>query len=228
MKEISSITKLEKYIEQHELQEIFDPQIIDHSRLFEYAKGDMICSNGMDINYLLFLVAGEAKVFTTLDNGKIYLLRIEHALSVYGDLEVLFDKEYSANVEALGDCHCIGIPIEYVRETYLNHPEFLKYIIYSLSNRLDKISHMSTSNLLLPLRNKFASYLLAHKDKTDNMINIKSSFIDVAEQLGTTYRHLSRTMNEMVKEGLIDKHGKLMEIVQLDKLKKLAGNTYRY
>ncbi len=37
------------------------------------------------MEYLFFLVEGETKVFTLLENGKTYLLRVEEPLTVYGD-----------------------------------------------------------------------------------------------------------------------------------------------
>ncbi|MDF1618492.1 cyclic nucleotide-binding domain-containing protein [Petrocella sp. FN5] len=228
MKEIVSAQKLEDYFITYGLNNIFKENMYDYCRIFEYGKGEMICENGNKISYLFLLVEGEAKVFTTLGNGKIYLLRIENPLSVYGDLETLMEHEYTANVEALNKCICIGIPMVHIRRAYLDHAPFLKFLCLSLANRLDKVSQMSTSNILLPLKNKLASYLLAHKELDTNNINVKSSFVDIAEQLGTTYRHLNRTINEMCLEGLINKRGKIMEIARIEDLKSLAGHTYRY
>lgn len=228
MKEIVSTQRLDAYFKAYGLKDIFKENMYDYCRIFEYAKGEMICENGDTISYLFLLVEGEAKVFTTLGNGKIYLLRIENPLSVYGDLETLMQNEYTANVEALNKCICIGIPMTHIRSTYLDYAPFLKFLCMSLANRLDKISQMSTSNVLLPLKNKLASYLLAHKELDTNNINVKSSFVDIAEQLGTTYRHLNRIINEMCLEGVIDKRGKIMEITKIEDLKTLAGHTYRY
>jgi len=228
MKEIVSLQRLEAYFKAYALNDIFKGNIYNHCRIFEYAKGEMICENGNKINHLFLLVEGEAKVFTTLGNGKIYLLRIENPLSVYGDLETLMQHEYTANVEALNKCICIGIPMAHIKSVYLDHAPFLKFLCLSLANRLDKVSQMSTSNILLPLKNKLASYLLAHKELDTNNIYVKSSFVDIAEQLGTTYRHLNRTINEMCLEGLMNKRGKIMEITRIDDLKALAGHTYRY
>ncbi|PKM56635.1 MAG: hypothetical protein CVU98_10205 [Firmicutes bacterium HGW-Firmicutes-3] len=228
MKEIVSTQRLDSYFKDYGLKHIFKENTYDYCRIFEYAKGEMICENGNTISYLFLLVEGEAKVFTTLSNGKIYLLRIENPLSVYGDLETLIQHEYTANVEALNKCICIGIPMAHIRSAYLDHAPFLKFLCMSLANRLDKISQMSTSNILLPLKNKLASYLLAHKESDTNNINVKSSFVDIAEQLGTTYRHLNRTINEMCLEGVIDKRGKIMEITKIEDLITLAGHTYRY
>jgi len=228
MKDITRIKDVKMYLDTSVIGSIFKPEVKDLCRLFSYEAGDLICEKHGDIQYLLFLVKGEVKVFTMLESGKVYLLRIEHAISVYGDLEVLFDEAYSANVEALNQCQCLGIPIGYIRRECLDSPEFLKYIISSLSTRLERITDMSTSNLLQSLKPKLASYLLAFRIDSNKVVAMTVTYTEVAEHLGTTYRHLSRVLKEMEEEGLIMKKGRIIELLELDILEALAGDTYRY
>lgn len=228
MKDITAEKTINGYFARTELGRIFDLDVAQHCRLFQYERGELICENGADVEYLLFMVKGEAKVYTLLENGKSYLLRFEKPMIVYGDIEVLFDQVYSANVEAMNSCCCLGIPIGYIRRYCLDNPVFLKYVIGTLSARLDAISHMSTSNLLLPLKNKFASYLMAHKEPNNHNVVIQRSYVNLADQLGATYRHLSRVMSDMTDEGLIERNGKKFVLIDLETLSELAGNTYRY
>ncbi len=216
------------YFQTTALGTIFEDDVMAHCRLFDYEAGEMVCEKDLPLTKLIFIVEGAAKVFTMLDNGKIYLLRIEEPLNIYGDLEVFTGDSYTANVEALAGCRCLGMPINLVRRQYANKPEFLRMIITSLANRLDKISHMSTTNLLLPLKNKVAGYLVAHMDEKTGNITIKTSYIEVAEQLGSTYRHLSRVMKELVDDGYIRKKGKKIVVEDMDALAKLGGNSFRY
>ena len=226
MKDITRRKLIQHYLESTELKEIFKMDVIQHCRVFDYSQGEMVCESGMDFKYLLFMVEGGAKVFTMLDNGKIYLLRIEHPMMVYGEMEVMMADTYNANVEALNGCRCLAIPVTYIRKNCLESPEFLTYVIRSLSLRLDKISNMSTTNLLLPLKNKFASYLRAHTYRGEAYID--SSFLNVADHLGTTYRHLSRTMAELEEEGVYERRGKHFVILDEALLEETAGNAYRY
>lgn len=227
MRELIDLSALQYYIDKFSMDQIFDHRITGECRLFEYDKGDMVIEAYTQMHYLLFIVEGEAKIFNTLDNGKNYLLRIEGPLQVYGDVEILEDQNYTANVEALSLCRFIGIPVRVIRRDYLEHPMFLRFIIDSLAARLIKISYRSMDNVLLPLKNKLASYLLLHKEKQSDLIELKSNLTDIAENLGTTYRHLSRTLSEFVNEGYINRQGKKIEVKNIGKLEELAGNTYR-
>lgn len=228
MKEILNEKQLEYHIKRCDIEGIFDAKIKEHCRLFVFNKGELICENGISMSHLFFLVEGESKVFITLDNGKAYLLRIEKAICIYGDVELLAYNQYEANVEALNTCVCLGIALDIVTANYMNHAPFLRYICKNLGEKLGTMSHISTTNILLPLKNKLASYLLAYKEAGSNSIRLRTSFVDISEQLGTTYRHLNRTMHELCTLGMIKKDGKLIEIIALEQLEKLAGDTYRY
>lgn len=228
MKDITRAKTIDHYFDATIIGEIFDLEAKKLCRIFSYENGELICEKDNDLTYLLFLLQGEVKIFTMLENGKVYLLRMEKAVSVYGDLEVLYDRTYATNVEALGSCHCLGLPIAYIRRQCLDSPVFLKYIISSLSERLNRITNMSTSNLLKPLKDKLASYLLAHMNRNETVIHIRVTYVEVAEHLGTTYRHLSRVLSEMEDEGLIRKQGRAIELMDVKTLQSLASDTYPY
>lgn len=228
MKEINNPKLLTKYSADFNIVEIFDKDIVKHLVLFEYEKNDYLCREGELVKYVLFLVSGEVKVYSSLENGKNYLIRIETPLNIYGDIELLNSDTYCANVEALNTCHVMGISFSYIKKQYLDNPKFLKYLCRSLGNRLNKISQMSTQNLYLPLMNKLASYLMIHRNQHNNQVMIKRSFTDISDQLGVTYRHLSRTFKALESEGVILRSGKSITILNLSKLEELAGSVFRY
>jgi CRP-like cAMP-binding protein len=174
------------------------------------------------------LYSNDKTVELTLENGKIYLLRTEKPFNIYGDIELLNSDTYCANVEALKSCHVIGISFTYIRKQYLNNSDFLKYLCRSLGFRLNTISHMSTDNLYLPLVNKLAGYLIIHGNEQSNQVILKRSFTDISDQLGSTYRHLSRTFKNLEADGIISRSGKSITILNRAKLEELAGSVYRY
>lgn len=228
MKEIKNYKLLETYIKQNNIEEIFDDDIKNHMVLFEYEKNEFLCREADLADYVLFLVKGEVKIYSTLENGKSYLLRTEKPFNIYGDLELLNRDTYSANVEALKSCHAIGISFAHVRKHYLENPKFLNYLCRSLGHRLDSISKMSTENLYLPLTNKLAGYLMIHINEEKTQVVLRNSFTDISDQLGATYRHLSRTFKSLESKGVINRKGKYIDVLDLEILKELAGSVYRY
>lgn len=226
MKEWLDQNKLRGYIEKAELKHIFNVNIEANCRLFYFEKGDLICQKDREIRYVYFLVEGKTKIFVDQPNGKSYLLRTEEAISLYGDIEAFERDSYTANVEALSDCFCIAIPIRYIRNNFRQHPPYLKYMCHTLSYRLRTISQMSAANLLHPLKNKVAGYLMLYKDNDSNEISLPNSYSDISDNLGTTYRHLSRTLRQMEEEGIIHKDNKVIRILDLEKLLQLGKDIY--
>lgn len=228
MKEIKDQKLLEQYIKKSNVVDTFDVKVLDHLILFEYDKNEYICRDGELVDYVLLLVKGEVKIYTTLENGKSYLLRIEQPYNIYGDIELLNSDTYCANVEALKSCHVLAVSFQYVRKHYLNNPNFLNYLCKSLGHRLNTISQMSTENLYLPLVNKLAGFLTIHMNEETNEVILKRSFTDISDQLGATYRHLSRTFKTLESKGIIKRKGKTISILKPNELKELAGSVYRY
>lgn len=217
-----------RYLQKFDFDRIFDERIYDCSRLYEYDKGDSLVEVGMSLTHMLFLVKGEAKVYASLENGKVYLLRNEAPLNVFGDVEILRGQDCTAYVSALNQCHVIGIPVVNIRRDYYDHPPFLQYIIGSLANKLVEIGYKSSEDSLMPLKNKLASFLLAHMDEETQIVKFRPSLSDVAEQLGSTYRHLARIFKELSEEGMIEKQGKKIRVLNKSELRKLAGEPYKY
>jgi CRP-like cAMP-binding protein len=58
-------------------------------------------------------------------------------------------------------------------------------------------------------------------------IILKDSFKEIAEYLGTTYRHLHRALKELEDEGLIRRNRRIISVLNEKKLKDLAGDIYK-
>lgn len=223
MKEIFDLIKKDAFINEYELNTIFTDNVLKASHLFYYNKKETIIEIGMPLKYLWFLVEGETKIYTTIENGKSYVLRKEEPLRVYGEVEFLNDLSCVAYVEALTDCYILAFPIGVLRGECLNHPPFLRYMVKSLSDRLIRLSYVSTDNILLPLKHKLAAYLLLNMDKQTQWVQLNMPYMDVAEQLGCSYRHLSRTLKGFADEGLLVKEKGKLRIQDYDQLKIIAG-----
>lgn len=139
--------------------------------LLLFKKNEHICKENEEIHYLYFFVEGKAKAYNTLSNGKSLLLCFYDGLQVLGDVELIHSQKTSSNVQVMEDSYCIGIPLEKVRVQLLHDATFLRCICDSLAEKLNRLSKNSSINLLYPLENRLASYILAtgesviHKEK---------------------------------------------------------------
>ncbi len=227
MKRFETSKLLDKYAKAYHYDEIFREGWRQEARLFSFEKGEFLCRRDQDFDYMYLLVKGKVKVFTSQDNGKVYLINVESAPNSYGDLELFKKETYSANAQAVTDLIVIGVVRKYVEKTCYDYPPFLRFIADSLGRRLNNITHISSQNLCQPLKVKLAGYLVLHMEDSSRF-KLFTSMTDVADHLGATYRHISRTFKELEEDGLILKDGKWIEILDEPAMKDLAGDMYRF
>lgn len=60
----------------------------------------------------------------------------------------------------------------------------------------------------------------------ESYIILNSSYLEIAEFLGTTYRHLNRTFKELESQGIIKCENKKINILDMKKLNELSKNIY--
>lgn len=217
------------YIKKYNLNFLYDNNLIEHTTLYTFAKGDYICEKSIKMENMYFLVEGKLKVFTVLENGKMLLLRFNNALSVLGDIEFLNNYDVMSNVEAVSNCTLLGISFENLRKHAYRDPLFLKFLIENLSYKLYTFSNSTSINLLYPLENRLASYILStscdeHSTKFRNEIET-SNLKEIAMLLGTSYRHLNRVLNKLVNQGVIERKNKIIKIIDFEKLKALSKDN---
>jgi CRP-like cAMP-binding protein len=81
----------------------------------------------------------------------------------------------------------------------------------------------SSYNYIYPLTNRLASYLLESTPEKD-LIEINTSYEEIAQFLGTTYRHLNRTIKAMESKSIIRCKDRKIYVLDMEKLRDLAKN----
>jgi CRP/FNR family putative post-exponential-phase nitrogen-starvation transcriptional regulator len=231
MKRIYNSQMIKRYIEKHGISEFFSKDIKPYMELFLFNRGDHICREGETLDYLFFLVEGKAKVYTSLSNGKSLLVCFYNSGKVIGDIEFMKLETAISNIQAIEESYCITIPVGKIREYLLDDAKFLRFMCESLSQKLNRLSKNSSINLLYPLENRLASYILAmgiwvdHKE--GNVLVFNENLTEIARLLGASYRHLLRTVNTLCKKGVIIKKNSSFEVVDHNMLISLAADLYK-
>lgn len=230
MENIPDRQLLKQYTDRFNISEVFMNDMTDYMSLHCFNKGELIFRANEKIEVLYFMVEGKAKVFTLLKNGKSLLLRFYNPFVVIGDVEFMDRNPATCNVEVINSAVCIGIPLDRLQKQAMNDPVFLRFICKSLGEKLAKNSVSSSINLLYPLENRLASYILAIASENKSSSSFNGIFTDklteMADLLGASYRHLIRTINKLTSEGIIEKQNNKIIILNRNLLEKLAGDLY--
>ncbi|WP_315118121.1 helix-turn-helix domain-containing protein [uncultured Clostridium sp.] len=216
---------LEHYIVKHNIENIFDKDILKHAQLHFYGKDEYILEVESNLEYYYLLVDGKIKISYPFENGKSMFLKFYKEFNTIGDLELLKNIPILCSIDAIEDTYLIAIPSDILRKKYLNNLKFLHHLIDSLSEKLYATINNSSYNFVYPLINRLSSYLVEHiTDK--NYVILNSSFIEIAQFLGTTYRHLNRTFKELESKSIIKCEDKKIYILDEDRLRELSKNLY--
>lgn len=230
MQRIDDQLKLKYYIDKYNIKGIFNNNMGKYMELHLYKKDEHICWNNEKLEYFYFLVEGKMKVYTLLKNGKSLLLQFYKPFTIIGDVEFNKIDTASSNVQAIESSLLIGIPFDQLREKAKEDTKFLLFITNTLSTKLIISSSSSSINLLYPLENRLASYILA-TSVNDNKLAVDRIYpqklTEIADLLGTSYRHLVRTINKLCQQKIIKKEKGTIIILDKGALEELAGDIYR-
>lgn len=230
MVKVNDNRKLEEYIDKNKLNNIFSENMKEYMTLYMFSKNEYICKEGEVLDNMFFLVEGKAKVCKILENGRSILLSFYNPIKIIGDVELVRSAVADCNVQVIKDTYCIGIKFDIVRSRLIKDCKFLLNICTYLGEKISISSNNSSINLLYPLENRLASYMIAYiniGDRNNKKFIFKESYHEIAELLGTSYRHLNRTLNKLCDDGILKKDGKEYIIEDFDKLSYLAGDLYK-
>ncbi|MFC4601210.1 cyclic nucleotide-binding domain-containing protein [Cohnella hongkongensis] len=229
MRTIRDPALLRSVMDEHRLSGKFGEKTEKVMELYEFGKGELICRAEDSLDHLFMLVRGKVKIYRVLPNGKSILLRFNNPLSLIGDMETLGDLKVSSSVESVGESLFIGIKRQALANTASEDPAFLRFIILHLARKLSTNSSVASLNLLYPVETRFASYLVAITTDEHDRERIEelraSKLTDIAELLGTSYRHLNRVIAQFVEQGLIERSRGALYVKDIAGLRRLASGT---
>lgn len=225
MKIISDQGLIRDYIVKNNIDKIFDDDVLQYARLHFYQENEFIFRAESELKYYYLLVDGKIKISFLFENGKSMLLKFYQEFNSIGDLELLKNIPIQNNVEAIEDTYLIAIPSTILRQTCLDNVKFLNHLVESLSDKLYATINNISYNYIYPLINRLSSYLVAHMTGKDYII-LNLSYEETAAFLGTTYRHLNRTLKELETNSIIRCANKKIYILDKEKLQKLSKNLY--
>ncbi|MFC4302121.1 cyclic nucleotide-binding domain-containing protein [Cohnella boryungensis] len=226
MRKIQDALLLRRFMDKHRLSGLFDKKTEALMELYAFDKGEIVYLAEGRAEHLFMLVQGRVKIYRVLPNGKSILIRFYQPLSTIGDLEMLGELSVKSTVESVNETLFIGIQRQALLETACEDAAFLRFIIQSLAHKLHTFSTSSSLNLLYPVETRFAGYLLSITDEQDRALTeeIKTGKLtEIAELLGTSYRHLNRVISRFVREGWVERSRGSLYVKDRARLEQLAN-----
>lgn len=220
---------IENYLLEHNMQNVFSKEVLSAMTLTTLPKGEALTTLNEPLVSFHLLVEGKVKIYTLQENGKKVLIRFYKPMSVIGDLEFLSDYPARCIVEALEPTLLITVPMDLLRASAMDCPVFLRFIVQTLGHKLYTWSNMAGLNLVYPLENRVASYLISISEISDKqrLAEIQvNSLEEMAEMLCSSYRHLHRILESFEAQGIISRNRSKIRILDYPTLKSLSVGIF--
>ncbi|KWX86702.1 hypothetical protein AMQ83_17450, partial [Paenibacillus riograndensis] len=150
--------------------------------------------------------------------------------SVIGVVELLRQCPVKNEVVSMGESLLLAAGRALVLKEFEENTALLRFLVGELSHKMYTLGQTTALNLLYPLENRFASYLLSlFADSGGQRVEeIRTSTLaETADLLGTSYRHLNRIVRRFVEEGIVERKKGSLSVLDQNKLVQLAnGNLY--
>ena len=184
-----------------------------------YKENDIIRNQGDTCNQLVFLLSGEITQKVANEEEGYTLSETLHAPHIIEPYSLFgMDTRYTATYLAKTDATLLTIDKAYVYTELNNYEIFRLNYLNILSNRI-QVSHKKLwSNHMSSLNEKFVYFLLDRclKPQGDKVLNITME--DLARIVNETRINVSRMLNDMHQQGLIQLKRKEIYIPALEKL----------
>ncbi|MGE6256819.1 Crp/Fnr family transcriptional regulator [Heyndrickxia sporothermodurans] len=231
MKQIYDRSQLIDNLNRYELNEIFSEEIKETLSLYTFNSGEILCSKGEPIDRMFFIVEGKVKIFTISSEGKRFIVRFKKPLSIIGDIEYVKKTKIFNTVEAVTEGVAIGVRFNELRKMRTNQIEFLQFLLEIIAEKFYTESHATSLNMLNSVEVRLASYLLSLSSDGEGSLFHKEmnklSITEIADLIGTSYRHLNRVINKLCAEEIIQRKKGVLYIKDLQRLReRAAGNIY--
>ena len=194
--------------------------------LDRYKKKQRIFTEGNHPIRLYYVQKGKVKVYKTNEEGKELILKIANEGDFFGYISLLENSVYRENATALEDCEIAAIPRSEFEELMNANPQVTRRFISLLSKDVHEKEEQLLRLAYNSLRRKVADALLAAQERFrsgNERLPIHLTRENLAAIAGTATESLIRTLTDFKTEKLIDIQDGNINILEYDKLMRLAN-----
>jgi len=196
-------------------------KIIEERKARPFKKNQVIYYEGDKGNGLYLLLNGKVKTIKLAEDGRELMTGMYSAEDYLGINAMLSNEEYADTATALEDSLLCLIPKEQLEQLLNLYPEIAREFIKLLANDIREKEEQLLQMAYHSVRKKMAEALL-RLQRTDGS-EFKISREDLAAMAAMATETVSRTLSDFKEEGLIEKKGSIITILDLAKLTKMKN-----
>ncbi|WP_203333579.1 Crp/Fnr family transcriptional regulator [Planococcus beigongshangi] len=217
--------RIAEFLQHHQLSDLFPEHVREDMNVATYSSSERLFSQGDKADTLYLLIKGKLKISMLSPEGKRLIVAFKTPFDIVGDVEYVRGIPFINTVEAVTDIVVIGISYDALRRNMADNAAWLQFLLQTITQKFETKTRAMNFNLLYTVDVRVASYLLA-MTPTQQMLE-STSLIDMADLIGTSYRHLNRVLQQFEQAGwIVKKRGKITLLDRAALLEQAGQNIY--
>lgn len=198
-------------------------KVIAERKSRQLKKNQVIYYEGDKGNGLYIVLSGKVKTMKLAEDGRELMTGIYATDDYLGINAMLANEPYSDTATTLEDTQLCLIPREQLDELINQYPEVAREFITLLANNVREKEDQLLQLAYQSVRKRMAGALLRLHKQQNNAESIKISREDMAAMAGMATETVSRTLTDFKDEGLIEKKGSVITIIDEKRLQKMKN-----
>lgn len=187
----------------------------------EVSRGEIIIFPDDKVDKFYIVLNGKLKLSNYDDQGKEYIYDIVTSGKTIGEDLLFSDKKFDMYGEAISKLHICMLTKESLESFIGKNPEFAMKFIRSLGKKSTENRQKAELLSVSDSKKRIAKFLI-FRSKEIQADEIELSRENISSAINITRETVSRKLNELAKEGLIELEGyKKIKLINKEKLKTL-------
>jgi CRP-like cAMP-binding protein len=189
--------------------------------------GTILFRRGEPCSGFHVVVYGQVKLAFGAADGSEKVVEILGPGSSFGEAVMFLDKPYVVFAETLADSLLLSIGKQAIFAELERNPRFARKMLAGLAQRLHRLVHDLEAYTLRSGTQRVIGYLLrdAEEGRPKGAIEVAlaTSKGVLASRLNITREHFSRILHDLSQSGLIEVHGRIIRILDPERLRAFEG-----
>ena len=200
-------------------------KVIHERKTRQFKKNQVIYYEGDRSNGLYLIITGKIKTIKLAEDGRELMTAIYTTDDYLGVTAMLSNETFSDTATALEDSVLCHIPKDQIEPLLNLYPDVAREFIKLLANDIRDKEEQLLQLAYHSVRKRMAEAMLRlHKQQNPKSNeSFKITREDLAAMAGMATETVSRTLSDFKDEGLIDKKGSTITILDLQKLTRMKN-----
>ncbi|NUY81188.1 Crp/Fnr family transcriptional regulator [Flavobacterium sp. MAH-1] len=191
-------------------------------------KGDIIFSEGDNVNGVYCVKDGVCKLTKLSSNGKDQIVKLVHKGELLGQRSMITEEPANLSAVAIEDMQVCFIPKGEILQFFSQNPKFTMSMMRTICGDLKDADDLMVNMAQKTVKERLAHTLLYLSDTFGNLadgsLKLQLSREEIASIIGTATESCIRLLSELNKTRLIALDGKRITILDRKALERLSGD----